>query len=333
MPRRRTALLGVVIESLEGRALLSALTPTRSAPFGVPDASLSAVDVSAAAERQADLFSQAQPSSSQATDKARSLRSGAGTGATLSSTARESSEPTAALRHSNSQAGAARGLLDPLPSGLKSGNTQLAAVDDDDFANLLGSTPGLFGAASLDAPGAASVVGWAPGAAAVVSISLADPPGLASAIDGRMAAAIKGSSVAGRSVGPFASVASGPEFSGAVPGDTGPPQLSLSALALAAEAKAHTWGNLLEGALRSDWEAVDGELRRFLSRLGGLVEPPNGDRSEASWPLCLGAAAVLFVARTAARGPRRFFRQLAGGSSWESRRQQVPVGPWPLGPP
>jgi hypothetical protein len=99
------------------------------------------------------------------------------------------------------------------------------------------------------------------------------------------------------------------------------------------EGQGTTWAEVLEGSLCPDWESVDGELRRFLARLGG-----GADRPVVSdpWPLgrlWIAAAVALALGSRASAGRRRLFRRPVLGAAWAPVRRPVPIGPWPLGPP
>jgi hypothetical protein len=110
---------------------------------------------------------------------------------------------------------------------------------------------------------------------------------------------------------------------------------NVSAVAVAEnhEAPALCWGDVLEGALHPDWDAVDGELRQFLSRLRRLAETPDGYGMGASWAVWIGAASAMILASRAARGPQRLFRRRAPAVVWALPRDPAPVSPWPMGAP
>ena len=107
------------------------------------------------------------------------------------------------------------------------------------------------------------------------------------------------------------------------------------ATATAAEtgSESSPWGQLLDGARHADWEAVDGELRQFLARLGGLAEAPDGYSSPTTWPWFLGVATALVAARRGSIRRRGLFRRAAPRESGTSSHRPIPVGPWPLGSP
>jgi len=101
----------------------------------------------------------------------------------------------------------------------------------------------------------------------------------------------------------------------------------------ASDRDAPGWANPLEGALHLDWEVVDGELREFLSGLGGLARHTEGYGARPTLALWIGAATALLLARRAISSRRRLFRRSVPGTIWVSARRPIPVGPWPLGPP
>jgi hypothetical protein len=193
-----------------------------------------------------------------------------------------------------------------------------------------------------DAAGAASVAGWsaAPGLPPVPSPT--NPTQRLPGLDGRLGAWTMGSAMAELSSVPAAIVAANVALPTVLPWDV--PMSddlrraeSSPILIAAAEADdrgwATDWGGLLEDGLRADWEAVDGELRRFLSRLGGVPASPEG-RGEASvWRVWIAAATLLVLARRASTGRRGRVRQPASGGAWAAAHGPGPVAPWPMGPP
>jgi hypothetical protein len=99
------------------------------------------------------------------------------------------------------------------------------------------------------------------------------------------------------------------------------------------EVQGATWAEVLEGSLGPDWEEVDGELRRFLARLGGVPDRPT---VRDPWPvgrLWIAAAAAMALARRAQPGAWRVLRRRALAAARAPVRGPMPIGPWPLGPP
>ena len=84
-------------------------------------------------------------------------------------------------------------------------------------------------------------------------------------------------------------------------------------------------------ALHSDWEGVDGDLRRFLARLGGPADDPDGAGAGPACRLWIAAATALVAAHQASSRHRWPFGRPTPGASRQPDRL-VPVDPWPLGP-
>ena len=90
---------------------------------------------------------------------------------------------------------------------------------------------------------------------------------------------------------------------------------------------------LLDAAINADWDAVDGELRQFVIRLGGLAGSADGPPSQLVWLAWVGAAGALLVARRASHRGRALFPRSVTASSPAPGDRPLPVGPWPLGLP
>jgi hypothetical protein len=101
---------------------------------------------------------------------------------------------------------------------------------------------------------------------------------------------------------------------------------------LAVEAPERTWGDVLSGALHADWDAVDRDLRKVLSRLGKVSDSHDARERVAAWPLWIGVATALFGAQRASREGRRWFQRSVGGVPPAPPGHAVPDAPWPLGP-
>ena len=86
-------------------------------------------------------------------------------------------------------------------------------------------------------------------------------------------------------------------------------ELAITAVIADPSAAAPAWAELLDGALNPDWEAIDQEMRRFLSGIGGLTDHSGEWGVGEAWLLWIGAAAALSLAHRASEGPRRFFRR------------------------
>jgi hypothetical protein len=94
------------------------------------------------------------------------------------------------------------------------------------------------------------------------------------------------------------------------------------------------WAELMDGVTSFDWERLDGDLRQFLSRFGGLRDVLDGRGGGAEWPLWLAGLTALFVAREAARRGGWCRRRIAPGTGLAGSapaRSPGPPGPWPLG--
>jgi hypothetical protein len=112
------------------------------------------------------------------------------------------------------------------------------------------------------------------------------------------------------------------------------PALVLSVASRAPASLVFSSTELLDAAIHADWEAVDGELRQFLARLGGLAGSTDGRPSRSLWLAWLAAAGALLVARRAShRGRSLFPGSHTAESSARGGHGPFPVGPWPLGLP
>lgn len=96
--------------------------------------------------------------------------------------------------------------------------------------------------------------------------------------------------------------------------------------------QATTWGHVLTGAIRPDWESVDSELRQFLFRLRHLANDPDdrdGTTSRAFW-VGVSMAGTVILAHQVLRGPRQFLRESLRRRGWAVADLPLSVGPWPL---
>ena len=103
---------------------------------------------------------------------------------------------------------------------------------------------------------------------------------------------------------------------------------------VAGESQFTSCGDLVEGALPSDWDAIDGQLRGLLARLGRLADAAEDGRAGLPWRLWIGAVTATFLARRAARGSRQWLiRRPALETGGSPDHHPLSEGPWPLGPP
>ena len=184
-----------------------------------------------------------------------------------------------------------------------------------------------------------SLVGWAPGGATSVSMSVAYSPNRGAGLDGRAKPGAGSPAADASTRGSFGDFSPGP---GLWPGDgrirPGPTGHELRELAIVAaiadhEARSPAWAELLEGALSPDWKSIDREMRWFLAGIGGLADASEVRGAGQSWLVWIGAATALFLAHRAGYGPGRMFRRAGPGLVRVAAHHPLPVGPWPLGPP
>jgi len=322
---------------------MSVVAPTRSTPLEVPVMDRGAAEItSSAVDGQRGHIVSIGSTETGPDDHAHT--SGPGGVAAPSPSGRNHSGAAGANRRSASQNAAARELADSLPTAprVKDLASTTAPTDGLSAAGPEAPSGGADGGAG-DPAGAASIVGWAPGAATSVIGSLANPPGVGIGLDGRTGSGPQASAAANVPQGSVAAVIPGPEVPGSGPRDTPgaldraasePSQRPVMGVAANGAATAQSWGDLLVRALQPDWEAVDGQLRQFLSRLGGLADAPVGVGAGPSWPLWIAAATALILVHRASRSPRRLFRRPVPGAVLLTSRHPVPVGgPWPMGAP
>jgi hypothetical protein len=335
MHRRRASLRRSAIERLEVRDLLSAMGPVRPTHVELPDSYQGVAEVvSSIATLQDGRITSRHPAGSGLDDRDRIARAGNGNGLAPLSTVPNGSETAVETKRPPSQDAAPRELADPLVFEARRTDTASDALAGDPPALGQEMAPGVSGGAASDSAVASSVVGWAPGTAMAVIMSAIILPGEFDGSDGRAGASAAGTSPAG-SVGNVVRELEIPE---PAPGDArmaldlpGDEPLKFPVRVADSDRDAPAWANLLEGALHLDWDVVDGELRQFLSGLGGLAQHPDGYGARPTWPLWIGAATALLLARRA--GWRRLSPRPVQGVLWESPRRPVPVGPWPMGPP
>ena len=332
------------LEGLEGRSLLSAMAPLRSTYLELPDGYPSAAEVnSSMAGRPVERSGSGVTAAGVTDDLGRTVRSGEGN--VLASTPGERVNPSAARssRRINPQEIGSRELLDTLQLVSRSIDAASTSVAGDTSANGLELITSLGGGDPTDPAGAASLVGWAPGTATLVTMSLANPAGRLVGPDGRTVPGpgVGVSSAGGGSMDSIGLLLPEAGIFGPTTGNVRPATdlhadldspLAITALS---EHGGHApaWAGILDSALHPDWDAVEGELRQFLSRLGDLDRTAVVQGTGPAWLLWIGAATTLILARRASHGPWLFFRRVAPWTVGVPGRHPVPIGPWPLGPP
>jgi hypothetical protein len=333
-----------VLEGLEVRSLLSTLAPARSTYLELPDGFPAAAEVdSSAGARSGDHMGSGDAVGSVQDDQSRTARPGDGDDSASATGERVSAAAAGSNRRLNSQEIGSRELIDPLLLASRSIDTASTSVAGDIPATGLEFIAGLGGGDPNDSAGAASLIGWAPGTATAVIMSLPNPSGRLVGPDGRtMPGPGAGVSAAGGwpmdSVGLLVAEAGvfGPTSADFQPATDLHSDVD-SPLAIVADpahgGHAPAWADILDSALHPDWEAVDGELRQFLSRLGDLDRAAIRQGAGPAWLLWIGAATTTILARRASQGRWLLFRRVAPWPAGVSGRHPVPDGPWPLGPP
>ncbi len=328
---RRGGLLRSVIEVLEGRDLPSGMAPLRGAPIEVPGAYQGIAEVApATATIQPNRFAWTRAGGSGPDDQSRSARTGNAPAAPYDAA---NDPPLAgAIKRPDVQNGAVKQIAAPVDVVERHTDSALDNVAGAPQAVAQETAAGLGDGAVADSAGASAVVGWASGAAMpVVMMSLAGLPGSAVGFDARAgasAAEIRPPMTVGNAFTELARETA-PRDARTAPLDVGIP---LEGADAASGRHGPAWADLLEGPLRPDWEAVDGELRRFLSGLGGLAAQTDELGARPMWALWIGAATALVVACRVSYGRGPLLARPVPGTLGASRRRPVPVGPWPLGP-
>ncbi len=90
---------------------------------------------------------------------------------------------------------------------------------------------------------------------------------------------------------------------------------------------------VLEGAMRPDWDGVDRELRQFLAGLSGLARAGHETGTGQAWAIRIGTIAAAASLHRMAAGRRRTFLTLKVPVPGAKANRPDPIGPWPLGPP
>src|SRR5262249_55417733 len=93
---------------------------------------------------------------------------------------------------------------------------------------------------------------------------------------------------------------------------------SIAVLASDGAMSSPTWSDLIDGALRSDGEGVEGDLRQFLAGLGGLADTQDGPGLGPAWPLWIAATTALLLVHRALYAPRRWNHRRAAAAAWAS---------------
>jgi hypothetical protein len=338
MLERRARFRGSGLERLEARGLLSVLAPIKSVRIDPTDNDGSAAEVgSSAATRQAAHSTSPGPAGSGLNGLGRTPKSSPGNLPASTPVVRNNPVASGALRRSTPADPTPRDVPDPL--SLVRHNEPATGGDS---ASNEQETMSVLGGSAFDPVGSASLVGWAPGTAMPVVMALANPPDRLAGFDGRASAGPGSSAAITSPTGSVAYIAPGAETLEVVASDVsavtslrggefGP--LSIAGTAPDGGASSPAWADLIDGALRSDWEGVEGDLRQFLARLGGLADATDGPAWGPAWPLCIAATTALVLAHRASYGPRRLFRRPVAAAALTSGHGPVPVGPWPLGPP
>ncbi len=324
---------------LEGRHLLSVVSPIRSTPVEVLVVDQKAVVVVAPALVQPD-----GASTSQETEPANSLVAGARALTVNVTSANPPASPASVaissstngiVRRSNAKKSPQRQLLDSAPTESRSSDL---GSHEPAFEGAQNGSDLLFGASGgdvSDSAAVASAVGSVPEGAMSLVTSAANAFGDSAALDADLGLGAAESPAPTGSSGTVVLVLDrsifSPGESRAVSGLRGDESRSL---VFSAASLVFSSPELLDAAVNADWEAVDGELRQFLARLGGLAGSAHGRPSRSLWLAWIGAAGALVVARRASRRGRPLFRRsLIVESSAGRGHGPFPVGPWPLGLP
>lgn len=227
-----------------------------------------------------------------------------------------------------SQTAATRNLVDSLYPVTRRTDRTSDFLPSDPPAIGQETVPALNEGDASDSAGESSLVAWAPSSAMPVIMSLATLPGLFAGFDGRAwpsASESRESSPVGHTVAEL-------EVREPAPGDAQTaPGSSVAVPAL--DRDAPTWGHLVDGAIHADWEVVDAELRQFLSGLSELAQHPEEYGAGQTWPLWIGMAGALLLARRSSSIRQRLFGRPVRGPFWVAPGGPIPVGPWPLGSP
>jgi hypothetical protein len=318
----------LAIERLEGRDLPSAMALVRPTDVELPGDYQGVVEVvSSMATLQENRRALTHSPGRSLDDHGQISRRENGNALAPPPAVRNNPETTDDSKRPPSQNVAPRELADPVVLDTRRTDLASDALDDDPPAIGQAMMSGQSGGAAAESASASGLVAWALGAAMPVTLSLAILPGPIVGSDGQ----------AGESAGETRLVwLVGSVFPKLERGEPTPSAARTAASPAGGEPldrNPPAWANLLEGALHADWEVIDGELRQFLSGLGGLAQHTNESGAGLTWPLWTGVATALLLARRATYVPRRLFRRPVLGALRASTRRPVPVGPWPLSSP
>jgi hypothetical protein len=341
IPRCRAVGLKPAVESLEQRGLLSVVAPSTTAGLTASYVHRGTLTVApSGADPQTGHLTSPQASESGSDPQARTSKTVDGKDLTQSLTARDSGDggdntagkdPSEVLttslaarddadaisadRRSTSHDSATRDVADSLPLVERRSieQTSTIGITNEALAASAETTSGSAADAALEPLDASSLVAWAPGSGLSFGV-LGAGPGESAA-----SSAVLWSAEIGR---PAALSTANP------PGDL--PRFPVNEVMEEPEAPDSTWGNLVDRALHGDWDALDGEFRRFLTRLGGDADGPADRGWALSWSLWIGAATVTVAARQVLQRHGRFCRRPRPFGAGPLRHQPVPVGPWPL---
>jgi hypothetical protein len=328
----RARMRGSSIEPLEGRSLPSSVASILSDPIDVPDGIRGAAEIDSSSSHLKHTSSKKTASSSP-DDSGHVDRTSNGSDPSSSSSIRSDVTTGGAIRRPTDQN---VGLRDPVDLLQADGRrNELWPVGDSDDAESQDMSELANGA--LDSVSVTSTVGWTQGASAPVFTSLFNLSDRIGGLDDRAVAGPASSPATASQPGSVADIALnlGPTEATMVPEGLleALSSLQVSAALTNRELEAPASAELLNGALHSDWETVDRELRQFLARLDGLADTPVGHGAWTAWLVWTGAATALILARNYSDGRRLFLRRPVPMLIGARVRQPVPVGPWPLGPP
>jgi hypothetical protein len=338
---RRARLRHSAIEPLEARGLLSAAVPYSSGPLALPDADRRA-DISRvfSLPREDEHGSPLEASVvSRSSDSAHAVRVSDPGALARGSAGRTGSNASGAFRRLTYDDDSQREIAGSLGSGQRNASIALGATAGDPPTTEPELIFGVGASEPSESAVLASVIAWAPDPAMSGAGSAA---GRISGFDSRMGT---GSwALAPTVVWPGSSRRTGPRLDASrairvdsrsaseILGDR-PGAKTASVAASESGSPMSNLADLLDGVIRLDWEAVDGELRQFLARLGACVDDSNASGSASPWPIWIAAATAVLVARRVSPGTRRFRAECITEQASRRGHRRAPVGPWPLGSP